>query len=110
MTDQPLSPEQSPFLADEPEDGVEYIQPNIEIKLPPNKRTECRQIIRQIKDYGVNQRQILYLVYLLSLELENRETMLALTKAVGEHRENVPLSTGLILPEDHGYLTDAGSD
>jgi spore coat protein CotF len=65
-----------------------YIVPNIELKLPANKRMECRQMIREIKDFGVNQRQVLYLIYLLSLEIERRDTMIALTKTIGEHREH----------------------
>jgi hypothetical protein len=92
----PLSP--SGLLADEPEEGVKYINPNIEVKLPANKRMECREIVKKIKDYGINQRQLVYLVYLLALELENREMMLTITKTVGEQRNNVPISE-LIIPE-----------
>ena len=66
----------------EMEDGVSYIIPNIEIKLHANKRMECREIIKEIKNFGINQRQLLYLIYLLSLEIEDRETMLSLTKAI----------------------------
>lgn len=88
----------APFLSDEPEEGEEYIKPNIEIDLPPNKRQECRDIVLEIRKFGVNQRQYLYLIQLLALELESRETMLAITKAVGENREKVPVSK-LILPD-----------
>lgn len=86
------------FLTDEPEEGVSYIQPNIEIKLSARKRNECREIVREVKDFGVNQRQMLYLIYLLSLELENREVMLALTKAIGDNREKIKVSN-LVLPD-----------
>ena len=87
------------FLTDpeNAEEGVDYIQPNIETKLPANKRNECREIVKEIKSFGVSQRQLLYLIYLLSLEIENRETMQALVKAVGENREKIAIS-GLILP------------
>lgn len=81
------------------EDGVDYIQPNIETKLPANKRNECREIVKEIKGFGVSQRQLLYLIYLLSLEIENRETMQALAKAVGDNREKIAIS-GLILPDE----------
>ena len=82
---------------DSAEDGVEYIKPNIETKLPTNKRNECREIVREIKDFKISQRQTLYLIYLLALEIENRETMMALVKAVGDNREKIAIS-GLILP------------
>ena len=75
------------------------IEQNIESKLSAAKRMECREIVLQIKEFGVNERQKLYLVYLLALELENREVMLALTTAIGENREKVKLS-GLVLPTD----------
>ncbi len=87
----------APFLTDEPEPGVKYIEPNVELKLSARKRMECREILKEIKEFGVNQRQYLYLIYLLSLELESREVMLALTTAIGENREKVKL-TSLILP------------
>jgi hypothetical protein len=80
------------------EEGVSYIQPNIETKLPANKRNECREIVKEIKTFGINQRQLLYLIQLLALEIENREVMQALVKAVGEGREKIQIS-GLILPE-----------
>ncbi len=75
---------------DKVEEGVGYIQPNIETKLDKDKRQECRNIVQEIKNYGVTQRQILYLIYLLSLELENVEVMRAVAKCVGENREKVP--------------------
>jgi hypothetical protein len=84
------------FLDDEAEEGVTYIQPNIEIKLPAHKRMECRNIVQEIKKFGVNQRQLLYTIYLLTLELENVETMKAITKVVGENRDNVKISNLVI--------------
>jgi hypothetical protein len=89
------------FLTDKEnlEDGVSYINPNIETKLPANKRNECREIIREIKNFGINQRQILYLIYLLSLELENQEIMKSLVKVIGSSREKVPVSN-LVLSQD----------
>lgn len=87
------------FLTDpeEADEDVQYIKPNIETKLPANKRNECREIVKEIRGFGVSQRQILYIIYLLSLEIENRETMQALVKAIGDNREKIPVS-GLILP------------
>ena len=88
------------FLTDpeNAEDGVDYINPNIETKLPAPKRNECRDIVKEIKTFGISQRQLLYLVYLLSLEIENRDVMQALVKAIGDNREKIQIS-GLILPD-----------
>jgi hypothetical protein len=84
------------FLTDEEEaaqqDPKNFIQPNIETKLPAHKRKECRDIVMEIKKFGVSQRQLLYLIYLLSLELEDVETMRSLAKVIGEKRERIPLS------------------
>lgn len=81
------------FLTDAPEENVDYIKPNIELKLSKEKRQECRDIILEIRKFGVNQRQMLYLIYLLSLELEDNVTMKALAKAIGENRENIKPDT-----------------
>tara|TARA_B100001989_G_C24290339_1_gene340694 strand:- start:27 stop:272 length:246 start_codon:yes stop_codon:yes gene_type:complete len=43
-------------------------------------RAKCRDIVNEIMKFGVTQDQILQTMYLLSLELENRETMLHLSK------------------------------
>lgn len=82
------------FLTNEDEVSPdnEYIIPNIEFKLPKEKRQDCRDIVLEIRKFGVSQRQTLYLIYLLALELEDRKAMQALVKAVGEHREEIPLS------------------
>jgi hypothetical protein len=74
-------------------DETRYIKPNIETKLPSKKRQECRDILLEIKKFGVSQRQMLYLIYLLSLELEDVETMRALTRIIGENRERTPVDT-----------------
>lgn len=79
------------FLSEEKEENLNYITPNIEIKLSKEKRQECRDIVKEIKEYGIGQRQFLYLIYLLSLELEDAETMKSLTKVIGENREKTPI-------------------
>ena len=80
------------LLTTEAKEGEEYIKPNIEYKLSSIKRQECRDILKEIKTFGVSQRQMLYLIYLMSLELEDTVTTKALVKAIGENRENVPVS------------------
>ncbi len=44
-------------------------------------RAKCREIVSEILNFGVSQKQIIQITYLLSLELENREDMLFLSKA-----------------------------
>ncbi|MFA6049653.1 MAG: hypothetical protein WC761_00380 [Candidatus Paceibacterota bacterium] len=80
------------LLTTEAKEGEEYIKPNIEHKLSSAKRQECRDILREIKTFGVSQRQMLYLIYLMSLELEDTVTTKALVKAVGENRDKIPVS------------------
>lgn len=73
-------------------DEPSYITPNVELKLSKEKRQICRDILLEIKNFGVSQRQILYLIYLLALELEDNNAMRSITAACGEHRENIPLT------------------
>jgi len=104
MTQKPTEGNWDALLTKEPVEGEEYIQPNIEIELPVMKRQACRDIVLEIKKFGISQRQTLYLIYLLSLELEDNATMKAIAKVIGENRKNVPVSklkvevpSGLIL-------------
>jgi hypothetical protein len=69
---------------DDTEDGIEL---KIETTLSKEKRMECRQIVQEIRNFRVSQRQILYLIQLLALELENRESMQSIINSVKENRE-----------------------
>ena len=44
----------------------------------------CRQMVREINNFGVTQRQTLLVIYLLAMELENVEQMRSITKLVRE--------------------------
>jgi hypothetical protein len=79
------------LLTEEAVEGEEYIQPNIELELPANKRKDCRDIVLEIRKFGVSQRQLLYIIYLLSLELEDNKLMRGIVKIIGENRKNVPV-------------------
>ena len=60
---------------------------------------KCRQIITEILNFGVSQQQILKLLYLLSLELENRELMLQLAEIIKnslDNSETINENTGII--------------
>jgi hypothetical protein len=80
------------MLTDESEtvEGEAYVVPNyVETKLSKEKRMECRGIVKTINQYGVSQRMKLYLVYLLALELENRESMMKIVKVVSECKDTI---------------------
>ena len=47
-----------------------------------NQLTQSREIVTKILDFGVSQYQILKIIEYLSLELEDRNTMLALTETL----------------------------
>ena len=42
----------------------------------------CRQIVRTIVDYGVNERQKLLIIQLMALELEDREKLVIIKETV----------------------------
>ena len=48
------------------------------------ENTVCRQIVREINNFGVTQRQTLLIMHLLASELENFEHMRELTKLIRE--------------------------
>lgn len=75
---------------DDVQEGEAYVVPNyIEKKLPKEKRMECRGIVKTINQHGISQRQKLYMIYLLSLELENRDSMMKIVKVVSECKDTI---------------------
>lgn len=44
----------------------------------------CRQIVRELSNFEISQRQRLFLIYLLAMELEDVEKMKALTSLARE--------------------------
>lgn len=94
------------FLSDRPTEGETYVEPsNIEFELSRDKRQECRDIVREVKTFGISQRQTLFLIQLLAMELENFGAMKAIVKAVSDNRNNIPVKTAeaskpkIILPD-----------
>lgn len=43
---------------------------------------QCRQIVNEVLNFGVSQRQLMNIIYLLSLNIENVEVMQELSAAV----------------------------
>jgi len=79
---QPQQREQQPSQ-DNDGDKEKYIKPtNIEIQLSKEKRQMCRDIVKEINNFGVSQRQKLFICELLALELEDREIGVAFNDAV----------------------------
>ena len=75
---------------DDVQEGEAYVVPNyIETKLPKEKRMECRGIVKTINQHGISQRQKLYMIYLLSLELENRDSMMKIVKVLSECKDTI---------------------
>lgn len=104
MNKEPLMPRNSNISSDnddhgqqEQEDTATYIQPNVELDLSKEKRQACRDIVLEINSFGVNQRQILFLIQLLALQLENRNAMQAINNAVSTVRKDIPAGNKLIL-------------
>lgn len=56
------------------------------------ENTYCRQIVSEISQFGVNQRQRMMIIYLLALELENAEELRAVCDVVREVRGDVFVS------------------
>lgn len=71
------------------ENEEDFIKPHLETKLSKEKKDTCRMIVKEIRNYPVSQRQMLYIIQLLALELENRDAMQRIVNAVHEHREEL---------------------
>lgn len=56
-----------------------------------------RQIVDEILKFGVNQSQILNIIKLLSMELEDREALLAISEVVKETLEKTKVSSNIII-------------
>ena len=88
---------------DDVQEGEAYVVPNyIETKLPKEKRMECRGIVKTINQHGISQRQKLYMIYLLSLELENRDSMMKIVKVVSECKDTIEDSK-IIVDREYGF-------
>lgn len=80
--------EPAEFLEDE-RPGVAYVKPKLEMVLSQEKKNQCREIVKEICDFGVNQRQILYIIDLLALRVENNEHMKEIRNAVSKSRDEM---------------------
>jgi hypothetical protein len=58
-------------------------------ELAVDARATAREIVQEVLNFGVSQQQILYIVYLLALELEDRDAMLTISNSVKQLLENI---------------------
>lgn len=66
----------------------------LEIESDAESMLQCRQIVKTINQFGITEEQRLKLIYLLALDLENREYMQELTGLIkrleaGERRSTL---------------------
>ena len=57
----------------------------------------ARQIVAEVMKFGVTQQQILQTIYLLALELEDREKSISIANIVKASDDSAKKTTGLIL-------------
>lgn len=61
-------------------------------ELESSQNQQCREIVKEILDFGINQKQLFKIIYLLSLELENISLLKQITdvmsqdQSVNEHK------------------------
>lgn len=66
-----------------------------ETEIDAGHMIECRQIVKNIVEFGVTEKQKIQLIYLLSLELESRDGLNLITEAIKKLRkldENIKFS------------------
>ena len=61
----------------------------LEKEIMVGDRLKGREIVQEILNFGVSQQQILYIAYLLALELEDRDAMLAISNSIKQLLEHV---------------------
>jgi|APGre2960657373_1045057.scaffolds.fasta_scaffold41721_4 hypothetical protein len=60
-----------------------------EAEIAAENLLKCRQIVAEILNFGVTQEQLLQIIYLLSLELENREALEDIADSVKRHKVDI---------------------
>lgn len=53
------------------------------------KMIQCREIVKEIIEFGVSEEQKLQIIHLLSLELESRDKMLGISSLVKGQKQDV---------------------
>ena len=58
-----------------------------ELEEDTEKTLQCREIVKKIIEFGVNESQKIKIIKLLAMEIENRETMISITSACESTKE-----------------------
>ena len=53
------------------------------------KMIVCRDIVKEVLDFGVSEKQKLQIIYLLAMELENRDVMLKIKDITNNDKEEI---------------------
>lgn len=100
MTTENLSRFES-YLSEDAESGVEYVKPKyVELTLTKERKLELRALLKTLNDYGMSQRDKLFLMYIMSLELESREAMVAIVDGISVADEYIPKKSLLAPSKD----------
>ena len=54
-------------------------------KRTANQLSQCRDIVKEVMDFGVNEFMILQIINLLSLELDNRDALVEISSGIKEY-------------------------
>ncbi len=61
---------------------------NTKVHKIAQKLTQCREIVREIENFGIDEMQRMQIIYLLSLGLENREILENISQLLKKHIGN----------------------
>ena len=60
----------------------------LDVEADVKETQKCREIVKEIVNFGVNDREIFKIVNILRLELENRDALIKLGEAIKEFLES----------------------
>lgn len=66
----------------------------LEVEKISYENEACRKIVKEIINFGVSQRQMMFIMYLLAMELENIQHVQELTAFIKELDSTILLSSG----------------
>ena len=76
-------------------DVIKYGESDSEVQL--QERIKAREIVHEILNFGVSETQKIQIIYLISLELDNRELMLEIGDPCKNYFDSEPNTTQKIL-------------
>lgn len=87
---------------------MEKLYGNLQSETLALENMKCRQIVSEITNFGVNDRQIMMIIYLLSLNLENNDKMREISSLIRSLEETLFITD---MSEDgkKGIFTDGSN-